>query len=176
MFVVDVMLEIVMDDDVSDDVVFVDDIDVVMVDGMIFDILVDDVEVQVDVDLVQDEIMVGDDMVEEIFLFFELVELIINQIVLNVVGVKVNVLGLLKVLEGGDFSVLVGQIKVEYEGVNGLLDKLGVMGLIFEDQMMGVCMMLVMFVKFVDGNFEKLVIDFEFCDGGVIFVNGQQIK
>ncbi|MTH65804.1 DUF2125 domain-containing protein [Paracoccus shanxieyensis] len=164
------------DDDASDDAAPADDTDAATADGMTPDTPADDAEAQADADLAQDETMAGDDTAEETPSPFEPVELTINQIALNAVGAKVNASGSLKAPEGGDLSAPVGQIKAEYEGVNGLLDKLGAMGLIPEDQMMGVRMMLAMFAKPVDGNPEKLATDLEFRDGGAIFANGQQIK
>ncbi|MFT4011907.1 MAG: DUF2125 domain-containing protein [Paracoccus sp. (in: a-proteobacteria)] len=104
------------------------------------------------------------------------VEVTINQIALDALGAKVSATGSLKAPEGGDINTPLGQVHAEYEGVNGLLDKLGAMGLIPQDQMMGVRMMLAMFAKPVDGNPDKLTTDLDFRDGGQIFANGQQIK
>lgn len=107
---------------------------------------------------------------------FEPVELAINQIALNALGAKVNASGSLKAPESGDMTAPTGQVHAEYEGLNALLDTLGAMGLIPEDQMMGTRMMLAMFAKPVDGNPDKLTTDLEFKEGGQIFANGQQIK
>ena len=107
---------------------------------------------------------------------FEPVELSINQFALNALGAKINASGALKAPESGDISTPLGEIHAEYEGLNNLLDTLGAMGLIPEDQMMGVRMMLAMFAKPADGNPDKLTTDLEFRDGGQIFANGQQIK
>lgn len=107
---------------------------------------------------------------------FEPVELTINQIALNALGAKVNASGNLKAPDSGDMTAPVGQVHAEYEGLNALLDTLGAMGLIPEDQMMGTRMMLAMFAKPVDGNPDKLTTDLEFKEGGQIFANGQQIK
>ena len=107
---------------------------------------------------------------------FEPVDLAINQFALKALGANVQASGALKAPESGDMSAPVGQLHAEYEGLNGLIDKLGAAGLIPEDQLMGVRMMLAMFAKPVEGSPDKLVTDVEFKDGGQIFANGQQIK
>lgn len=108
---------------------------------------------------------------------FEPVELTINQILLDALGAKVTATGNLKGAEGGDLTTSqVGEINAQFEGVNGLLDTLGAMGLIPPDQMQGVRMMLAMFAKPVDGDPDKLATQLEFKEGGSIFANGQQIQ
>lgn len=105
-------------------------------------------------------------------------EMTINQFALNMLGAKVTATGALKAPEGADIATAppVGQIKAEYEGVNGLIDKLASMGLIPEDQIMGVRMMLAMFAKPVTEGEDKLTTDLEFKEDGSIFANGQQIQ
>lgn len=107
---------------------------------------------------------------------FEPVEMSINQIALNALGAKLSATGNLKAPSSGDMSAPVGELHAEYDGLNALLDKLGAMGLIPQDQMMSARMMLAMFAKPVEGNPDKLTTDLEFRDGGQIFANGQQIK
>lgn len=107
---------------------------------------------------------------------FEPVEVTINQIALDALGAKVNAQGALNAPEGGDMTTPVGEINATYEGVNGLIDKLGAMGLIPEDQIMGVRMMMAMFAKPVAEGEDKLETRLEFREDGTIFANGQQIK
>ncbi|MEF9601171.1 DUF2125 domain-containing protein [Paracoccus sp. PXZ] len=107
---------------------------------------------------------------------FEPVEVSINQFALNALGAKVNAEGALKAPETGDMTTPVGEINASYEGVNGLIDKLGAMGLIPEDQIMGVRMMMAMFAKPVAEGEDKLETKLEFKEDGSIFANGQQIK
>ena len=77
---------------------------------------------------------------------------------------------------GSDMTTPVGEIHATYEGVNALVDKLGAMGLIPEDQIMGVRMMMAMFAKPVTEGEDKLETRLEFKEDGSIFANGQQIK
>ena len=102
----------------------------------------------------------------------------INQFALSLMGARITATGELKAAEGADIATAppIGQIKAEYEGVNGLVDKLAGMGLIPEDQLMGVRMMLAMFAKPVAEGEDKLTTDLEFKEGGAIFANGQQIQ
>lgn len=104
------------------------------------------------------------------------VDLAINQFALNALGAKVTAEGALKAPENGDMTAPIGQIDAHAEGLNGLIDKLGSMGLIPEDQIMGYRMMLAMFAKPEAEGEDKLVSKVEFKDGGAIFVNGQQMK
>ncbi|WJS84874.1 DUF2125 domain-containing protein [Paracoccus sp. TOH] len=106
----------------------------------------------------------------------EPVEVNINQFALNALGAKVNAEGALKAPESGDMTTPVGEIHATYEGVNALVDKLGAMGLIPEDQIMGVRMMMAMFAKPVAEGEDKLETKLEFKEDGSIFANGQQIK
>lgn len=105
-------------------------------------------------------------------------EMTINQIALNMLGARVAVTGELKAPEGADIATAqpVGQIKAEYEGLNGLIDKLAGMGLIPEDQLMSTRMMLAMFAKPVAEGEDKLTTDLEFKEDGSVFANGQQVK
>ncbi|SMO74668.1 DUF2125 domain-containing protein [Paracoccus laeviglucosivorans] len=160
------------DETATDDAAPADDTAAATTEGVDPAAPADDAEAEADMGAATDEMM--DEPAEPSP--FEPTELTINQFALNAVGAKINATGALKAPESGDMTAPVGQVHAEYEGVNGLLDKLGAMGLIPEDQMMGVRMMLAMFAKPVDGNPEKLVTDLEFKEGGSIFANGQQIK
>lgn len=106
---------------------------------------------------------------------FEPVDLTINKLVLSAVGAKVSATGSLKPSDEGGIEAPVGAINARYEGVNGLIDNLGKMGLIPEDQMAGVRMMLAMFARPADGN-DVLTTDLEFKEDGSVFANGQQVK
>ncbi len=70
----------------------------------------------------------------------------------------------------------VGTIHAEYQGVNTLVDSLGEMGLIPQDQLGMVRMMLAMFAKPVAGEPDRMTTELEFREGGAVFANGQQIK
>lgn len=107
---------------------------------------------------------------------FEPVDMTINQFALSMLGAKLHAEGALKAPASGDMTAPVGEINATYEGLNGLIDKLGTMGLIPEDQIMGVRMMLAMFAKPVAEGTDKLETRLEFKEDGSIFANGQQIK
>ena len=55
-------------------------------------------------------------------------------------------------------------------------DKLVAMGLVPQEQMMGMRMMMAMFAKPAEGNPDQLNSEIEFREGGQIFANGQQVK
>ena len=105
------------------------------------------------------------------------VKVSINDVTLKAVGAEAHLKGELNAPEGGDMMAgPVGQIDGQFTGVNALLDSLGALGLIPEDQMMGARMMLAMFAKPVEGDPNKLETKLEFREGGSIFANGQQVK
>ena len=103
-------------------------------------------------------------------------EVTINKVALDLMGAKADVTGKLAAPESGDMQTPVGTISGKFEGVNGLLDKLGAAGLVPAEQMMGVKMMLQMFSKADPQNPELLTTELEFNDQGQIFANGQQVK
>lgn len=107
---------------------------------------------------------------------FAPVDLAINQFALNALGAKITAEGALKAPENGDMTAPLGQIEAHAEGLNALIDKLAAMGVIPQDQLMGVRMGLAMFAKPVAEGEDKLTSQIEFKDGGSIFVNGQQMK
>lgn len=103
-------------------------------------------------------------------------EVTINKVALDLMGAKADVTGKLAAPETGDMQTPVGTISGKFEGVNGLLDKLGAAGLVPAEQMMGVKMMLQMFAKADPQNPELLTTELEFNEQGQIFANGQQVK
>jgi len=107
---------------------------------------------------------------------FEPVEVTVNQLALAALGAQVHAQGMLRAPQGGGMTTPVGEISANYEGVNGLIDKLGAMGLIPEDRIMGVRMMMAMFAKPVAEGEDKLETRLEFKEDGAIFANGQQIR
>ena len=72
------------------------------------------------------------------------------------------------------FPAPTGKLTFTLTQVNTLLDKLVAMGLIPEDQLMGIRMGLAMFAK-PGPNPDELLSEVEFKDGG-LFVNGQQLR
>ncbi|RJL21303.1 DUF2125 domain-containing protein [Paracoccus siganidrum] len=98
----------------------------------------------------------------------------INRVALDAVGATADVTGQLDLSDNPQEPV--GEINGSFSGVNGLLDKLIAMGLVPQEQAMGVRMMLAMFAKPVDGDPDRLETKLEFREGGSIFANGQQVK
>jgi hypothetical protein len=68
-----------------------------------------------------------------------------------------------------------GQLDLKLVGANGLLDRLVQMGLLPEDQAMGVRMMMGLFAKTVEGSDDTLTSTLEFKDKG-FFANGQRLQ
>lgn len=100
--------------------------------------------------------------------------LTVNKVALDAVGAKADITGTLEF--GDNPNEPVGKLNGSFEGVNGLMDKLVTMGLVPQEQMMGMRMMLAMFAKPVDGQPDQLTSEIEFREGGSIFANGQQVK
>lgn len=100
--------------------------------------------------------------------------LTVNKVSLDAAGAKADISGAL------DFSANpeqpVGKLNGTFSGVNGLMDKLVAMGLVPQDQMTGMRMMLTMFARPVEGNPDQLTSELEFREGGSIFANGQQVR
>lgn len=107
---------------------------------------------------------------------FEPTEITINKLALSAAGAKVDASGSVTVPEGGSVDAPVGKLTARIDGANGLIDKLAEMGLIPEDQVAGVRMMLAMFAKPAPEGGDALVSEFEFKEGGQVFANGQQVK
>ena len=89
-------------------------------------------------------------------------------------GAKADITGALEF--GDNPNEPVGTLNGTFEGVNGLMDKLVAMGLVPQEQMMGMRMMMAMFAKPAEGNPDQLTSEIEFREGGQIFANGQQVK
>ena len=105
------------------------------------------------------------------------VDLNINQFALSALGAKITANGQLTGPEGGDLiQAPVGKLNATFEGVNGLLDTLGSMGLVPEDQLMSVRMMLTMFGKPAAEGEDKLTTELEFKEDGSLTANGQQLR
>ena len=105
------------------------------------------------------------------------VELNINQFALNAMGAKITANGQLTGPEGGNLTETpVGKLHATFEGVNGLLDTLGSMGLMPEDQLMSARMMLAMFARPVAEGEDKLTTDLEFKEDGSLSANGQPLR
>lgn len=100
--------------------------------------------------------------------------LTVNKVALDAVGAKADIAGTLEFSDNPNEPV--GKLNGSFEGVNGLMDKLVAMGLVPQEQMMGLRMMLAMFAKPVDGQPDQLTSEIEFREGGSIFANGQQVK
>lgn len=110
----------------------------------------------------------------------ELFGLTVNNLTLDIAGAKI---------EGdGDFTfdntdlatfdgmpAPTGAINFDLMGINGLLDKLGQMGLLPQEQAMGARMMLGLFARPADGE-DHLTSTIEVKGDGSIFANGQQLK
>lgn len=100
--------------------------------------------------------------------------LTVNRIALDAVGAKADMSGSLDFKDNPEAPV--GKLSGSFDGVNALMDKLVTMGLVPQDQMMGMRMMLAMFAKPEEGNPDRLTSDIEFREGGSIFANGQQVR
>ncbi|MFD2813776.1 DUF2125 domain-containing protein [Paracoccus aerius] len=100
--------------------------------------------------------------------------LAVNRVALDAVGAKAEITGSLAF--GDNPNEPVGTLNGTFQGVNGLMDKVVAMGLVPEEQMMGMRMMLAMFAKPAEGNPDQLTSEIEFREGGQIFANGQQVK
>jgi hypothetical protein len=68
-----------------------------------------------------------------------------------------------------------GALNFKLDGGNGLLDKLAAMGLVPQDQLMGVRMMMGMFATMATDGSDSMTSTVEFKDKG-LFVNGQQLQ
>lgn len=100
--------------------------------------------------------------------------LAVNKVSLDAAGAKADITGSLDF--GANPNEPVGKLNGTFEGVNGLMDNLVAMGLVPQEQMMGMRMMLAMFAKPAEGNADQLTSEIEFREGGSIFANGQQVK
>lgn len=106
---------------------------------------------------------------------FEPVEVNINKVALDLLGAKATATGALKA-PGGSIESTVGEIHAEYQGIDALVEKLVAIGLVPQEQAMGITMMMGLFAKPVEGKPDTKATDLEFREGGSIFANGQQIR
>ena len=97
-----------------------------------------------------------------------------NRLALNAAGASAEVTGQLDLADNPQEPV--GQINGIFSGIGGLMDNLIAMGVVPQEQAMGLRMMLAMFTQTVDGNPDQLETQLEFREGGAIFANGQQVK
>lgn len=100
--------------------------------------------------------------------------LTVNRVALDAVGAKADLTGTLEFGDNPDQPV--GRLNGTFEGINGLMDKVVAMGLVPEQQAMGMRMMLAMFAQPDQDNPDRLTTEIEFREGGRIFANGQQIR
>jgi hypothetical protein len=101
-------------------------------------------------------------------------ELTINKIALDAIGARADVSG--KLNFGEDPSKAFGTLEGSFTGINGLIERLGTMGVLPQQQMMAVRMMLAMFAKTDPGNDDQMHTKLELREDGSIFANGQQVK
>lgn len=105
---------------------------------------------------------------------FEPKSLKINGISLEAIGAKADVTGEIDFAENPMDPT--GQMDGTFVGVNALLENLGKTGLVPQDQLMGLRMMMGLFAKPVEGSEDTLETELVFKSGGQIFANGQRIK
>jgi Uncharacterized protein conserved in bacteria (DUF2125) len=104
----------------------------------------------------------------------------INEIRLNIAGADLTGNGDLT-LDNTDMTTFSGMpaptgiLNFTLTGGNGLLDKLAAMGVVPEDQLMGVRMMMGMFATMATDGSDTMTSVVEFKDKG-LFVNGQQLQ
>lgn len=75
----------------------------------------------------------------------------------------------------GGIPAPTGVINLKAVGINGVMDKLVAMGMLPEDQVMGVRMMMGMFAKAVEGEADAMTSTLEF-KGKSFFANGMQLQ
>lgn len=98
----------------------------------------------------------------------------VNRVALDAAGASAEITGSLDF--GDNPAQPVGRLTGSFEGVNGLLDTLVTMGLVPQEQLMGVRMALTMFARPAEDNPDRLTSDIEFREGGAVFANGQQVR
>lgn len=108
---------------------------------------------------------------------FQPTRLAINDVTLNAVGAHANLKGELTAPPGGSLEEQpVGTIEGSFTGVNTLIDRLASIGLIPQDQVAGMRMMLMVFAKPVEGQQDAMTTHIELREDGSIFANGQQMQ
>lgn len=110
----------------------------------------------------------------------ELYSLDINEIALSIAGASVEGSGSftfdnddLETFEG--LPAPSGSVNFDLFGINTLLDNLGQMGMLPQDQAMGARMMLGLFARPADGD-DALTSTIEVNPDGSVFANGQQLR
>lgn len=99
----------------------------------------------------------------------------INRVLLNIAGAELTGDGAFTFNNEGPMPVPAGTVNLMLTGANTLLDTLVGMGLVPEDQAMGVRMMTSMFARPGDGP-DTLVSTIEVNEDGSVLANGQRIK
>lgn len=105
---------------------------------------------------------------------FEVSEAKINQLQLKAVGAELTGTGAMTFDNSAMPPKPLGAIDLNLTGANALMDKLVAMGLVPEDQIMGVRMMLGMFS--VPAGEDAVTSKIEFKEDGGIYANGQRIQ
>ncbi len=104
----------------------------------------------------------------------EVTEVMLNALQVKAVGAELSGDGAFEIRYNG-VPKPVGQVNLKLVGVNALIDKLIQMGLVPEDQAMGIRMMLGMFAQPGEGE-DELVSTIEFTEEGHILANGQRLQ
>lgn len=103
----------------------------------------------------------------------------LDELYLKAVGAMLRGSGLLSfdnsMVAAGGPPMPEGKLSFEMEGIYGTIDRLRQMGVLTDDQAMGVLAMLGVFAR-PAGEGDKLVSEVEFTAGGGIVVNGQSLK
>ncbi|TBN40403.1 hypothetical protein EYE42_08380 [Paracoccus subflavus] len=98
----------------------------------------------------------------------------VNRVALDAAGASAEITGSLDF--GDNPAQPVGRLNGTFEGVNGLLDTLVTMGLVPQEQIMGIRMALTMFARPAEDDPDRLTSEIEFREGGAVFANGQQVR
>ena len=104
------------------------------------------------------------------------VALTLNQLALSALGASIAANGAVSFPDPDNLDIATGTLNAQFNGVNGLLDKLVQAGLIAPDQVQGARMMLMMIAKPVDGQADALQTTLEMKEDGSVFANGMQLK
>ncbi len=105
---------------------------------------------------------------------FEVSEAKINELHLKAVGADLTGTGAVTLDNSATPPKPLGAVDLNLSGANKLMDNLVAMGLVPEDQMMGMRMMMGMFA--VPAGEDALTSRIEFRDDGGIYANGQRIQ
>jgi hypothetical protein len=105
---------------------------------------------------------------------YEVSEVNINTLSINAAGASIDGNGAVNLSYQGPVPMPTGKLEFNINGVNGLLDKLGQIGLLQPEQAMPARMMLGMFANPVGEDMLQSIIEFK--DDGSILANGQRIR